>query len=157
MAPPAPRLRGGQAHRYHPGMRCHRDSFEVATGGRGLYEISREVAAAVRRAGVSEGLVNVFVHHTSASLVITENADPSVQRDLNAFFARLVPDGDALYQHVEEGDDDMSAHVRSVLTQTFLSIPIAGGRPDLGTWQGIFLWEHRVKPHRRRLTVTILH
>jgi secondary thiamine-phosphate synthase enzyme len=118
--------------------------------------VTDAVQAAVRASGVRDGLCNVFVHHTSASLIITENADAVVQRDLDAFLARLVPDGDALFEHVDEGPDDMPAHVRSVLTQTSLGIPVAGGRCDLGTWQGIFVWEHRHAPHTRRVSVTVL-
>ena len=131
-------------------------TIQVATRGRGLYEITSEVADAVRRAGVSSGLCNVFVHHTSASVLINENADPDVLRDLDAFFERLVPDGDPLFVHTAEGPDDMPAHVRSALTATSISIPIAEGRPDLGTWQGVFLFEHRARPHRRRVTITAL-
>ncbi len=134
----------------------HQSSFTTATRGRGTYEITEAVQAAVRAADVREGLCTVFVHHTSASLIITENADLVVQRDLDAFLARLVPDGDALFRHVDEGPDDMPSHVRSVLTQTSLGIPIAKGRCDLGTWQGIFLWEHRKAPHTRRVSVTVL-
>lgn len=134
----------------------HRSSFSVSTRGRGTYEVTEAVQAAVRASGVREGLCTVFVHHTSASLIITENADPVVQRDLDAFLARLVPDGDALFRHVDEGPDDMPAHVRSVLTQTSLGIPVAEGRCDLGTWQGIFVWEHRHAPHTRRVSITVL-
>jgi secondary thiamine-phosphate synthase enzyme len=133
-----------------------RSSFEVATRGRGTYDITRKVADAVAAARVDIGLAHVFVHHTSASLILCENADPDVRRDLEAFFARLVPDGDPLFTHVAEGDDDMPAHVRAVLTQAAVTVPIVGGRCDLGTWQGIYLWEHRTIPHQRRVTVTIL-
>jgi secondary thiamine-phosphate synthase enzyme len=132
------------------------EAILVDTRGRGTYEITSEVQRAVAASGVHEGLCTVFVHHTSASLVISENADPDVRRDLDAFLARLVPDGDALYRHVAEGPDDMPSHVRSVLTQCSLSIPVANGRCDLGTWQGIFLWEHRLASHRRRLTVSVV-
>lgn len=134
----------------------HQSSFSVATRGRGTYEISEQVQAAVRAAGVRQGLCTVFVHHTSASLIITENADPAVRRDLDAFLARLVPDGDVLFRHVDEGPDDMPSHVRSVLTQTSIGIPIASGRCDLGTWQGVFVWEHRTAPHTRRVSVTVV-
>ena len=130
--------------------------FSVATRGRGTYEVTDAVQAAVHASGIGEGLCTVFVHHTSASLIITENADPVVQRDLDAFLARLVPDGDALFRHVDEGPDDMPSHVRSVLTQTSLGIPVARGSCDLGTWQGIFLWEHRTAPHTRRVSITVL-
>ena len=128
----------------------------VETRGRGTYEITAEVQRAVAQSGVTEGLCTVFVHHTSASLIICENADPDVRRDLDAFFARLVPDGDRLFTHTAEGPDDMPAHVRSVLTQCSLTIPVARGRADLGTWQGVYLWEHRHAAHRRNLTITVL-
>jgi secondary thiamine-phosphate synthase enzyme len=132
----------------------HQSAFSVATRGRGTYDVTDAVQAAVRASGARQGLCTVFIHHTSASLIITENADPVVRRDLDAFLARLVPDGDALFRHVDEGPDDMPSHVRAVLTQTSLGIPIANGRCDLGTWQGIFLWEHRTAPHTRRVSVT---
>ncbi len=109
----------------------------------------------VARSGVGTGLCHVFVRHTSASLLIQENADPSVRRDLDAFFARLVPDGDPLFTHTAEGPDDMSAHVRSSLTAVSLTVPVVEGRLGLGTWQGIYLWEHRAHPHQRRLVVTV--
>ena len=128
----------------------------VSTAGRGTYDITRDVANIVRDSGVRDGLATVFVHHTSASLIVSENADPDVRRDLDAFLARLVPDGDPLFIHTAEGDDDMPAHVRSVLTQTSIGLPIHAGRLELGTWQGIYLWEHRTSPHRRKVTVTIV-
>jgi secondary thiamine-phosphate synthase enzyme len=130
-------------------------SLETPTRGRGTYDITREVEQAVRGAGVRTGLCHVFVHHTSASLVLCENADPMVRRDLEAFMARLVPDGDRLFEHTDEGPDDMPAHVRSILTKMDLTIPVTGGRCDLGTWQGIYLYEHRTHPHNRRVTVTV--
>ena len=130
--------------------------LEVSTQGRGTYEITSELAKAVRKAGVQDGLCHVFIHHTSASLIISENADPTVRRDLETFLGQLVPDGDPRYLHVDEGEDDMPAHVRSVLTQTSLSIPILDGRLALGTWQGVYVWEHRHAPHRRRVTATIV-
>jgi len=130
--------------------------MEILTAGRGTLEITRRVQSAVGVSGIVSGLCTVFVHHTSASLIIGENADPSVQTDLDAFFARLVPDGDGLFTHTAEGIDDMPAHIRSVLTQTSLTIPVIGGRCDLGTWQGIFLWEHRHRPHRRRVSVSVM-
>ena len=138
-------------------MTVARTSLEIATRGRATYDITEQVArAAATLAAGKDGLAHVWCHHTSASLIVNENADPSVRRDLEAFFARLVPDGDRLFSHDAEGDDDMPAHVRTVLTQTELTIPIAGGRLDLGTWQGLYLWEHRSAPHRRRLTITVL-
>lgn len=130
--------------------------LKFASPGRGTYELTADVQRIVREAGVARGLCNLFVHHTSASLLINENADPAVHRDLDAFMKRLVPDGDPLFEHDDEGPDDMPAHVRCALTQTSISIPIAAGRCDLGTWQGIYLWEHRHAPHKRRITVTII-
>ena len=140
----------------HRAQMLSRHALEIRTAGRGTTEITRAVQGVVARAGIGEGLCTVFVHHTSASLIMGENADPSVQADLDAFFARLVPDGDALFTHTAEGADDMPAHIRSVLTQTSLTIPVTGGRCDLGTWQGIFLWEHRYRPHHRRITVSVM-
>ncbi|WP_375743277.1 secondary thiamine-phosphate synthase enzyme YjbQ [Corallococcus interemptor] len=128
----------------------------VSTRGRGLVDITGEVRKAVKGTGIREGLCTLFLHHTSASLIIGENADPVVQRDLEAFFSRLVKDGDPLFQHDAEGPDDMPAHVRTVLTQVSLSIPVKDGEADLGTWQGVYLWEHRTSPHRRRVTVSVL-
>ena len=131
-------------------------TIEVATDGRGTLELSDEIQAAVSRSGIKIGLCQIFVQHTSASLLLTENADPEVRRDLEAFMARTVPDGDPLYRHTMEGPDDMSAHVRSVLTQTGFSIPVGDGRCLLGTWQGVYLWEHRTSGHSRRITVTVI-
>jgi len=131
-------------------------TFTVDTRGRGTTEITRQVQNAVEASGIAEGLCTVFVHHTSASVIINENADRDVQRDLDAFLSRLVPDGDSLFVHTMEGPDDMPAHVRTALTQTSLGIPVTGGRCALGTWQGVFLWEHRRRGHRRRVTVTVV-
>jgi secondary thiamine-phosphate synthase enzyme len=133
-----------------------RSSVEVATQGRGTYDITRQVQEAVAAAGAVDGLAHVFVHHTSASVILCENADPSVRRDLEAYFARLVPDGDRIFTHDAEGDDDMPAHVRTILTASAVTVPVARGRADLGTWQGVYLWEHRTIAHRRRVTVTVL-
>lgn len=124
--------------------------------GRGLREITDRVQAAVAESGIRDGLCTVFIHHTSASLIVCENADPQVLRDLEAFAQRLVPDGDPLFEHTAEGPDDMPAHVRTVLTQTSIGIPVADGRCDLGTWQGVYVWEHRTRPHTRRVTVTVI-
>lgn len=134
----------------------HRDELMVETRGRGFTDLTGEVARIVGESGVEHGLVVVFVHHTSASLLINENADPQVLRDLEAFFHRLVPDGDPLFRHVEEGPDDMPSHVRAALTQTSLSIPVRDARPDLGVWQGIYLYEHRHRGNRRRISLTVL-
>ncbi len=126
------------------------------TRGRGLLEITRPVADWVAACGFVEGLLTLFIRHTSASLLVQENADPDVRADLDRFFARLVPDGDALFRHRDEGADDMPAHVRAALTATQLSIPLAGGRLVLGTWQGIYLWEHRLRPQRRQVAAHLL-
>lgn len=134
----------------------HREVLKIDTSGRGTFDITGKVQRAVAASGLRDGLCHVFVHHTSASLIVNENADPDVRRDLDAFFARLVPDGDPLYRHRDEGPDDMPAHIRAALTATALTIPVAGGRADLGTWQGIYLWEHRTSPHRRKVTVTVV-
>ena len=130
-------------------------SIKLRTRGRGTYEITGEVERAVEGSGITRGLCHVFIHHTSASLMLCENADPSVLSDLETFMSRLVPDGDAMFRHTAEGPDDMPAHVRSVLTQTGLDLPVDRGRLNLGTWQGVFVWEHRHAPHARRLTVTV--
>lgn len=129
--------------------------IDVMTEGRGTYDITQKVQQAVARSGVTTGLCHVFVHHTSASLILCENADPEVRYDLERFMAKTVPDGDEIFHHTAEGSDDMPAHVRSILTQTGISIPVSQGRCALGTWQGIFLWEHRTSGFLRRLTVTI--
>lgn len=134
----------------------HSEAFEVGTRGRGTYEITDRVDRIVRDSGIARGLCTIFVHHTSASLILCENADPSVRSDLERYFARLVPDGDPVFRHTAEGADDMPAHVRSILTANSLSIPVADSRVDLGTWQGVFLWEHRAAPHRRKITVSVV-
>ncbi len=130
-------------------------SFEIATRGRGSYLITQEIQGYVAEAGIRTGIAQVFVHHTSASLMLCENADPEVRADLERFMARLAPDGDPLFRHDDEGPDDMPAHVRTLLTGSTLSLPVTGGRCALGTWQGIYLWEHRTAAHRRRITVTV--
>ncbi len=127
----------------------------IETRGRGTYDITRDVQAAVSEAGIGTGLCHVFIRHTSASLILCENADPDVRRDLETFMLRTVPDGDPDFVHTSEGPDDMPAHVRSILTQTDLNIPVRDGRCALGTWQGIYLWEHRHGPHRRTVIVTV--
>jgi secondary thiamine-phosphate synthase enzyme len=127
----------------------------IETRGRGSYEITEKVAAVVSGANVETGLCHLFVAHTSASLMLCENADPAVRRDLETFMSDLVPDGDTRFEHTPEGPDDMPAHVRSVLTHTDLSIPIRRARLALGTWQGVYVWEHRSAAHRRRILVTI--
>jgi len=127
----------------------------VRTRGRGTIEVTAEVARVVRGSGVATGTCSVFLQHTSASLVLCENADPTVRRDLETILARLAPDGDPAYAHDTEGPDDMASHARSVLTSSSLVIPVSGGRLALGTWQGIFLWEHRQAPHQRSVVVTV--
>jgi secondary thiamine-phosphate synthase enzyme len=134
----------------------HREELTIETRGRGTYEITQQVQQVVARSSIKRGLCTVFIKHTSASLIICENADPTVMRDLEHFTARLVPDGYPGFIHDAEGADDMPAHIRSILTQTSISIPVENGTCDLGTWQGVYLWEHRVHPHRRRLTITVL-
>lgn len=119
-------------------------------------DITKQIQWVVAGSGINGGLCTVFVHHTSASLMICENADSTVRADLERFMARLVPDGDKLFQHTSEGDDDMPAHVRSILTQCSISIPVAVGKCALGTWQGLYLWEHRLAAHTRRVTVTTM-
>ena len=128
----------------------------IRSRGRGFQEFTGELTALVQKSGLQMGLATLHLQHTSASLLIQENADPEVRRDLERFFARLIPDGDALFCHTAEGDDDMPAHVRTALTTVNLGIPIANGRLTLGTWQGIYLWEHRAQSHTRRVVVHLL-
>ncbi len=137
-------------------VRIAQHTFVVHTRGRGLVEISDRLREALAQTGLHAGVASVFVHHTSCSLIVGENADPTVAADLERFFARLVPDGDPLFRHDAEGPDDMPAHVRSVLTGVSLTIPFHAGRLALGTWQGVFLWEHRSAPHQRRVTASFL-
>lgn len=137
-------------------MSVFQETIERDTDGRGTYALSDEVCAVVAQSGISAGICQVFIRHTSASLMLSENADPDVRHDLETFMARLVPDGDPIYRHTMEGPDDMPAHVRATLTQSALSLPVRDGRCDLGTWQGIYLWEHRYAGHRRRVTVTVI-
>ena len=131
------------------------EEIRISTGGRGTYELSQQVQQAVGASGINTGLCHVFIRHTSASLMICENADPAVMRDLETFMARQVPDGDPMFTHTAEGPDDMPAHVRSILTQTDLNVPVSDGQCALGTWQGIYLWEHRIAPHDRKVLLTI--
>jgi secondary thiamine-phosphate synthase enzyme len=135
---------------------AYQEILRFETRGRGTRDITREVAGVVAASGVQCGLVQVFVQHTSCSLTITENADPDVRRDLETVLRRLAPDGDPAYRHDDEGPDDMAAHVRNVLTDTGLTVPVGDARLLLGTWQGIFLWEHRTTPHRRSVVVTVI-
>lgn len=137
-------------------MMTFQHSFIIETPGRGLINVTGLIAENVSTAKKKTGLCHVFLHHTSASLILCENADETVQMDLEAFMQRLIPDGDRLFKHTEEGPDDMPSHIRTVLTQSFLMIPITENSLSLGTWQGIYVWEHRLKPHKRKLTVTII-
>jgi secondary thiamine-phosphate synthase enzyme len=137
-------------------MRQHHEELRFRTDGSGLTEISSQVQDALTASGLVQGACTLFVQHTSASLTVQENADPSARRDLEAFLERLVPEGDPLYEHVAEGPDDMPAHVRSALTLTSLTIPFQRARLSLGTWQGVFLWEHRRRPHDRRVAIHLL-
>jgi secondary thiamine-phosphate synthase enzyme len=137
-------------------MKQFTSRLEIQTRGKGLYEISDKVVAWVRETQLHTGLLTVFIQHTSASLTIQENADPDVIRDLNDHFGRLAPEDNKLYRHTVEGPDDMPAHIRAALTDTQLSIPILDGQPVLGTWQGIYVFEHRSQPHRRRVVLHLL-
>ena len=130
--------------------------IQLKVGGQGLYEITHKVAETLSSAGLDEGLVTLFIRHTSASLLIQENADPAVQRDLEAWLNRLVPEDDELYTHVAEGADDMPAHIKSALTATNLSVPVQGGSMMLGTWQGIYLWEHRHHRGDREVVMNVM-
>ncbi len=131
------------------------EELVIETRGRGSVDITANVAAAVDASDIDDGLCHLFIRHTSASLMVNENADPAVLSDLETFMSDLVPDGDPRFRHTAEGPDDMPAHIRSVLTQTDLSIPVRGGRLALGTWQGIYLWEHRSTPHSRIVVVSV--
>jgi secondary thiamine-phosphate synthase enzyme len=137
-------------------MRQYQRTLTLNTNGQGLIEFTKETADIVAASRIVTGLAHVFCRHTSASLLIQENADPDVRRDLVAFFKRLVPDGDPLFIHRSEGPDDMPAHVKAALTETALAIPVGGGRLMLGTWQGIYLFEHRTRPHRRSVVVHVV-
>ena len=134
-------------------MRQALHTLTAETRGKGLVEITDKVKRWLAGQGIETGLLTLYIRHTSASLLIQENADPDVRRDLDAFFARLVRDGDPLFIHTAEGDDDMAAHIRTALTTVNLSIPVHDGQLALGTWQGIYLWEHRTRPHSRRVAL----
>jgi secondary thiamine-phosphate synthase enzyme len=137
-------------------MRQVQRSLQLETRGKGLYDISAQVQKLIADSGVSSGLCTLFIQHTSASLLIQENADVEVQRDLERWFARLIVDGDPIFRHTEEGPDDMTAHVRAALTQTSISIPVIESRAALGTWQGIYVYEHRLANHTRRVLLTLI-
>jgi secondary thiamine-phosphate synthase enzyme len=134
----------------------HQQQLRFSTSGRGTFNIGPQVDEVISQSGIQQGMCQVFIHHTSASLILCENADPDVRTDLETFMKRLVPDGDSMFIHQDEGPDDMPAHVRTVLTQNALSFPINNGRDTLGVWQGIYLWEHRTNPHKRKITVTVM-
>ena len=133
----------------------HRDSMTKPLNGRGTYEITDDINRIIAQGNIQDGLCNIFIHHTSASLIICENADPTVHTDLETFMSKWVPDGHKMFKHVDEGNDDMPAHVRTVMTHTSLNIPVVNGQMDLGTWQGIYIYEHRADDYTRRLTVTV--
>ena len=137
-------------------MRVHHDQLELRTNSKGLYEITEDVQSKIDRSGVRNGTVTVFVQHTSCSIVIMENADPTARDDLEGFFNRLVPEDADYFRHGSEGSDDMPSHIRMVLTRTSETVPVVDGKMQLGTWQGIFLFEHRRAPHRRKIFVTIM-
>ncbi|WP_232467650.1 secondary thiamine-phosphate synthase enzyme YjbQ [Bordetella genomosp. 9] len=141
--------------RVFPMRHIAQDQLEIDTPGRGFIELTEQIGRLAGSVGITMGIAHVFTQHTSCSLLITENADPQVRADLERYFARLVPDGDPVFGHDEEGPDDMPAHVRAALTGVSLTVPIAAGKLALGTWQGIYLWEHRQRPHRRIVTVTL--
>lgn len=136
-------------------MITHAEQLHVQTPGRSIIDITGRIRETVERSKIREGLVHLFVHHTSASLIVSENADLDVLRDLEMYFSQLVPDGDPRYLHSDEGPDDMPSHVRSALTLTSVSIPVGDGQVDLGTWQAVYLWEHRHAPHARRVSLTV--
>jgi len=131
------------------------ETLNFHTRGRGTVNISSQLNAIVSASGISTGIANIFVQHTSASLILCENADPTVRQDLEAFMSKVTPDGDPLYQHTDEGPDDMSAHVRTVLTDSSLKIPFKNGQLLLGTWHGVFLWEHRTQAHNRHIVISL--
>nr|AIA11093.1 secondary thiamine-phosphate synthase enzyme [uncultured bacterium] len=134
---------------------CH-DQIEIRTNGKGLYEITDEIQSKIDKCGVRNGTATVFVQHTSCSVIIMENADPTARRDLEEFFNRLVPENADYFTHASEGSDDMPSHIRMVLTRTSETVPIVNGKMHLGTWQGIFMFEHRRAPHRRKVLITVL-
>ena|SRR5579872_6120844 len=136
-------------------MKNYQHTFKVSTPGRGMVDITDPIADIVLESTIVTGVSHIFLHHTSASLIICENADLDVQGDMETFMHHLIPDGDPRYKHIAEGPDDMTAHVRTILTQSSLTIPVTKMHLNLGTWQGVFVWEHRLGPHERKVTVTI--
>ena len=137
-------------------VRVFSEQFVVATSGKGTYEITNKVESLLRESRIGDGILNVFVQHTSCSLIVMENADPTARRDLEEFFNRLVPENADYFEHETEGADDMPSHIRTVLTRTSETIPVISGKVQLGTWQGIFVFEHRRSAHRRKVMVTIM-
>ena len=137
-------------------MRIHQQQLEIRTNGKGTYEVTEDIRGRIGKCGLRDGTVTIFVQHTSCSLIIMENADPTARRDLEEFFNRLVPEDADYFTHGSEGSDDMPSHIRMVLTRTSETIPIANGKMQLGTWQGILLFEHRHAPHRRKIWITIM-
>ena len=131
------------------------DKFTIQSDGRGTYELTQTLENMIQDSSVHQGICHIFIQHTSASLIITENADPDVHEDLETFMSKVCPDGDPMFIHRAEGNDDMPAHIRSVLTQTEINIPVCDGESGLGVWQGIYLWEHRAAPHQRKIIITI--
>ena len=136
-------------------MSIHQQHLTIQTHGRDTYNITQEIEGVIQASDIKTGLCHIFIHHTSASLIITENADPDVRYDLETLIQRMAPDGDPEYRHILEGVDDMSGHMRSILTQTEITIPVSDGHSGLGTWQGVFLWEHRTGTFNRKLTITL--
>jgi len=134
----------------------HQKKLRFSTTGRGTYNITKQITEAIENSGIKFGICHIFIQHTSASLILCENADPTVREDLNRYMARLVKDGDSIFKHKDEGADDMAAHIRTILTLSSLSIPVYKGKCDLGLWQGIFLWEHRTNSHKRNIALTIM-
>ncbi len=133
----------------------YQETINITTSGRGTIELTRDVEKIITQSGINVGVCNVFIQHTSASLVLCENADPTVRIDMETFMSHLVPDGNSMFKHTTEGPDDMPAHMRSVLTDCSLSLPVSNGRCALGIWQGIYLWEHRTRAHQRKISVTV--
>lgn len=133
----------------------HQQQIQISTLGRGTYNITRQIEELIQESGITTGLCNIFIKHTSASIIISENADPDVRHDLEIFMEKIAPDGDPSYAHQDEGPDDMPAHIRTVITQNAITIPVINGRAGLGTWQGLYVWEHRTHPHQRSVIVTI--
>ena len=133
----------------------YQQELRFSTTGRGTYNIDKQVHQAIAKSGISTGLCHIFIEHTSASLILCENADPDVRRDLETFMVKLVPDGDPMFVHSAEGDDDMPAHIRTILTQNAITLPVNNGKAALGVWQGVYLWEHRVQSYKRRVVITV--